>query len=457
MSAVPLFDDSDLPDVPRSEPLPSVKRRPRLRIPQRLQREMRYLALDEMLPSEHPARIVWDFVVGLDLSDLLAQIDAVEGARGRDATDPRLLFALWLYATIDGVGSARELDRLCREHLVYQWLCGEVSVNYHLLSDFRVHNAAAVDRALTDGVAVLLEQELVSLNRVAQDGMRVRASAGSSSFRRQPSLEKCQAEAQEQMDALRTQEGEDPGAVSRRQQAARERAARERLERVQQAQANLAEIRETKEQQKEEKGVKFEASELRASTTDPEARKMKMPDGGTRPGYNVQFATTTEGGIIVGVDVTNVGSDAGELAPMIEQIEARFGQKPDEALVDGGFVKKEDIEKLETQEPKVKVYAPIKDEKKKLEQGIDPYQPTKKDGPGVSDWRQRMGTEEAKEVYRQRGPTAEWVNAHARNRGFYQVNVRGLIKVRAVTLWYALAHNVMRAVGLGWRPAAAAT
>lgn len=419
---------------------------PRLRRPERAQGEMRLASLDQLLPPDHVVRVVWDYVSQVEITALLKQIKAVPGQAGRDATDPRLLLALWLYATIDGVGSARTLDGLCREHLAYQWLCGGVSLNYHTLADFRSQQSAFLDQLLTDSVATLLHEGLVELKRVAQDGMRVRASAGTSSFRREKSLRACLAEADAQVQALKNQIDEDGQAATRRQQAARERTARERQERLQQALRERERLLATRAQQKQEKGVKFEAAELRTSTTDPEARKMKMPDGGTRPGYNVQFATTTESGIVVGVDVTNVGSDGGQLQPMLEQIEERYQALPEQALVDGGFTTLDDIERAEAND--VKVIGPIKNEASMKVKGEDPYQPRKKDGPGVSAWRQRMGTPEAQAIYPLRAQTAEWVNAGARNRGLYQVTVRGRQKVLAVALLHALVHNLLRAQSL---------
>ena len=419
---------------------------PRLRRPEREQGEMRVASLDQLLPGDHLVRVVWDYVSGVDIAPLLEQIKAVPGEPGRDATDPRLLLALWLYATIDGVGSARTLDGLCREHLAYQWLCGGVSLNYHTLADFRSQQTTFLDRLLTDSVATLLHEGLIELKRVAQDGMRVRASAGASSFRREKSLQACLVEAEAQVQALKNQVDEDSQAATRRQQAARERAARDRQERLQQALAERVKLLALRQQQNKEKGVKFEADALRVSPTDPEARRMKMPDGGTRPGFNPQFATTTESGVIVGVDVTNVGSDAGQMQPMLEQIEERYQQLPEQMLVDGGFTTLHDIEQAE--QDKVAILGPIKNEATKKAKGEDPYQPRPKDGPGVAAWRQRMGTPEAQTLYRLRASTAEWVNAGARNRGLYQVQVRGRQKVLAVALLHALVHNLLRARAL---------
>ena len=413
---------------------------PRLLYANRSQGEFRTDSLDQLLPPEHPGRDLWHFVETLDLSPLLGQIRSVPGTAGAPAIDPRILLALWLQATLDGIGSSRPLARLCQEHLVYQWLCGGVSVAYHTLADFRTGHGEALDQLLTQTIGVLLHEELVSLKRVAQDGMRVRASAGASSFRRSKTIAACLEEAKEQVQALRAQADEDGAAASRRAEAARERAATDRLARLQAAEVELQKLQTVNASQP--KCRQKDPAEVRASTTDPECRKMKMPDGGYRPAYNVQFATTTEGGAIVGVAVTNEGTDGGQMPPMVEQIEARTGAKPEEMLVDGGFATVEGIDTVEQQQ--IKVYAPLKEEEKQLNAGQDPYARKKSDTDATAQWRARMATTDAKAIYRERASTAEWTNAHARNRGLYGVRVRGQQKVLAVVLWYALAHNYCR-------------
>jgi transposase len=196
----------------------------RILMPERQQVELREFHLDGAVPADHRVRAVWAFVEGLDLAVLYRGIGAVEGGAGRPATDPRILMALWLYATVEGVGSARALDRLCEEQLVYQWICGGVGVNDHTLSDFRVQNSDVLDELLTQSVAALMKEGIVDLARVAQDGMKVRASAGASSFRRKKTLRACKREAQEQVTVLKKELKEDPAGSSRRQEAARERA-----------------------------------------------------------------------------------------------------------------------------------------------------------------------------------------------------------------------------------------
>ena len=432
--------------LPKAKPEPSANPQPRLRLAERTQAEMRIASLDQLLPPDHEVRVVWDYVYKLDLKVLLQEIKAVPGHPGRDATDPRILLALWMHATVDGIGSARTLDILCVEHIAYEWLCGGVSLNYHTLADFRSQHTAVLDQLLTDSVATLLHENLITLKQVAQDGMRVRANAGASSFRREPSLMTCLEEAKTQVEALKNQLDEDSQAASRRQQAARMRAASERQKRIEQALAERAQLVDKREQQRVEKGVKFNPATLRTSTTDPEATRMKMPDGGTRPAFNVQFATTVEGGVIVGVDVSTVGSDNGNMQPMLKQIERRYQEKPEQMLVDGGFTTLDDIEQAE--QDGIQVLGPIKNEESMKAKGVDPYQPKKKDGPGVAAWRQRMGTDEAKELYKQRSSTAEWANAGARQRGLYQITVRGQQKALAVALLHALVHNLRRTIAL---------
>jgi transposase len=420
---------------PLAEATPKAGGSPRLRFANRQQVEMRTCALDALLPEEHPARTVWAYVAGLDLSDLLGKIKAVAGGAGASATDPRILVALWLYATLRGVGSARELDRRCRDEIAFEWICGRVSLNYHTLADFRVDHVEVLDRLLTNSVAALLEQDLVSMERVAQDGMKVRASAGASSFRRGPRLEQFRDEAAAQVEALKKELNIDPAAGSRRQQAARKRAAEDRAERLRLALEQFPLVEASKPAAKK--------AETRVSTTDPDARVMKMGDGGYRPAFNVQLATDTQTQIITGVDVINSGGDQGKLAPMVEQLQERYEERPKEMLVDGGFTKKEDITKVE--QAGTTVYAPVQASK---DPERDAHTPRPDDTPQVAQWRERMATPAAKEIYKERASTAECVNAHARNRGLYQFRVRGLVKVKAVVLWYVLVHNLLRAATL---------
>jgi transposase len=426
---------------------------PRLRSPDR-QSVLPPMPLEDLLDSDHQARVVWDFCLGLDLTPLFDEIRSRVGGPGRAALDPRLGVALWLYATLEGVGSARALDWLCVEHNAFRWLTGGVSVNYHTLADFRVDHLGFLDGVLTHSVAVLREQDLVDLNRVAQDGMRVRASAGAASFRRRPTLEECLEEAEDQVRRLKEEMDDDPSGPSRRHNAARERAAREREERVRQALDRLPEL--------EAKKKASERGETRASTTDPEATVMKMADGGYRPAYNLQFAADCGSQVIVGVEVLTVGSDMGQMTPMLEQIGERYGEYPDEYLSDGGFAKHEDIERAQAPPCGATVYVPVPEPRKtkgaeavpvagQPQEGKKPrdkHEPSPGDSEVIGAWRRRMGTAAAKEIYKQRASTIECVNAQARNRGLLRLLVRGVKKVKAIAMWFAIAHNVMRGVRL---------
>lgn len=432
-----------------TEPSATAEPAPRVLLAERNQIELRAVDLEATISLDHPARNVWAFVERLDLSALYGAIGSVEGRAGRAAIDPKILLALWLYATVDAVGSAREIERLTEAHDAYRWICGGVKVNHHTLSDFRCARVELLDEWLTHSVAVLMEQDLVKLERVAQDGMRVRASAGAASFRRRSTLERCMEEARAQVQALKGEIEADPEGGHRRRRAARERAALERQERVAQALEQLAQVEEQKkkkpvakkEQESDEQYKK--RSEPRASSTDSEARVMKMADGGYRPAYNVQFTTATDSQIIVGVDVNNVGSDLGQLSPMLDQVEQRYGERPAQWLVDGGYARHDDIEDAEGHG--TLVYAPVP---KPKDPSRDPHVALLDDSEAIAQWRERMGSDAAKDIYKQRAATAECVNAIARGRGLTQFVVRGLNKVRAVALWYALAHNLMRAVTL---------
>ena len=441
-----LFDIEELPERnPCRTEAASHVGQPRLRIPVRDQVEFRSASLEELLPPNHEARLVWEAVCRLDLSPWLSEVKAVEGHVGRNATDPRLLVALWVYATLQGEGSAREIARLCTCHAAYQWLCGGVPLNHHTLGDFRSQGGEKWDALLSELVGGLMAAELVTLQCVAQDGMRVRANAGKSSFRREATLEHCLAQAQQQVETLKRLAEENPDELDRRKRAARERAAREREERIEEALANRKQLEA--EREKRAKTTGEPAKEARASTTDPQARHMKFANGGYAPGYNTQFMTDTHSGIIVGVEVTNAGSDGQELPPMLDQVRERYEQDPASALVDGGFASKEAITDA-AENHGCTVYAPLKEVEKQLAKGTDPYAKKKGDTPAVAAWRERMGTVAAKALYKLRAQTAEWVNAQCRNHGLWQMPVRGQAKCRIVALLYAISHNLMQTLNL---------
>ena len=440
--------DDTLFELPPTEPdepkeAPGV---PRLQVPDRGQLELRSVDLDGLLGPDHRARLVWAFVEGLDLGPLYARIKAIEGHPGRPPIDPAILVALWLYATLEGVGSARALDRLCAEHDAYRWLAGGVGLNYHTLAAFRVEHADVLDQLLTESVAALLADGLVTLAAVAQDGVRVRAAAGAASYRRRGTLERFLAQADAHVAALKAELDDDPAASSRRVAAARERAARERAERVRHALAHLPALEAVKRRHAKP------PEDARASTTDPQARVMKMADGGWRPAYNAQLATDTGSQVIVGLDVTNAGTDHGQLGPMVRQLRRRYGRAPGAWLADAGFLATAEIEEFSAPSCGTTLYLPVRTPS---DRSRDPYLPLPSDSPALAAWRTRMGTPTAREIYKDRAATAECVNAIALNRGLQRFRVRGREKARAILLWFALAHNLMRTIAL--RSAAATT
>ena len=416
-------------------------RSPRMMSPDRSQVDPNPKKIDDLIPPGHKARLIWELVEGLDMTDLYERIKAVEGHAGRPPIDPRILTALWLYATDQGIPKARELGRRCRDCDPFKWIRGGVSVNYHTLSDFRTDHPEWLKKQVVTNIAAIRAEGLASLDLIGQDGMRVRASAGNASFKKAEKLEQLLEEAERQWDDLQD-EFEREEEHSARQQAAQKRAKREKVERLKQAQEEMKEVARQRERRK-----KGDGTSARASTTDADARRIKMGDGGFRPAYNVEFVTDLNNLVIVSADVINAGGDAGQMEPMVRQVEAEQSPLPENAeyYVDGGFSTKEDIESVSRRG--VTVFAPVKELKKQQRQGKDPYAAKPGDSPEVAAWRERMGTDEAKEKYKQRCKT-EWPNAECRNHGLQQFMVRGLAKVKSVVMWHVLLHNLLRMVAL---------
>ena len=427
------------------EGAPACKSAERLRTPQRLQTEMRVCCPDDLVAEAHPVRAVAKAVAKLDLSQFYEPIKAREGVHGRDATAPELLVGLWLYATIRGIGSARELARRCQESRPFEWLCGGVSVNHRMLSEFRTGHGAGLDDLLTQMVATLVDKEVVKASRISQDGVRVRVGAGASSFRREQRLEQLLEEAQQHVQELKRQV-DSPAATTKRQAAVRKRVAQERLRRVEAAIQQLPELKKRQEEAAKKAGQgkagqKIREKQPRVSTTDAEARVMKMGNGGFNPAVNVQVATDTESRAIVAIAVTNEGSDSAGLSePMRQQVEERTGSKVEQHLLDGGYMRTADIEQAHQQG--VEVYVPPKSARNPEKRGRE-LEPKPGDSEAIRAWKQRMASEKGKQIYKQRASTSETVNADLRKRGLTQILVRGLAKAKCVALWCALAYNMM--------------
>ncbi len=411
-----------------------------------------FVDLEGLLPSDHRARIVVGFVEGLDLSALYAAIKAREGEPGRPPPDPGILMALWLYATIEGVGSARQLERLTQSDLAYRWIAGGVPLNYHGLADFRVAHVGLLDRLLTESVTALIRSGVISLDEIAVDGTKVRANASRSSFKTADKLARIEAAVECRLAALKAEIENDPKASSQRRLAAKERAAREVKERAARARQALDKVRAEKEKRAKThpQDEAKKRSEPSASLTDAQARCMRFADGAVRPAYNAQIAVTPKQGVIVSVEMTDRRNDSGLAVPMVDDIVRRYGKAPANLLVDTHYATSDDIAALASRQvDPVTVFAPTPTERDdvKPETLAKRAKERAKEPESVKAWRRRMDSAAGQEVYQSR-KLIERINAHLKNHGFGFLLVRGLLKAKAVALWHALANNLMAAYRL---------
>lgn len=400
--------------------------KPRVTEPSRAQGVMRFEIPDDALAPDHPARVLWQALGKLDLSAFLVDARSVQGRAGRPTHSPRMMLTLWTYAISQGVGSAREIERLVQSDRAYQWIVGDVAVGHHVLSKFRSGHLEALDKLMTDILAALMHKGVLSLRLVAQDGMRVRAAAGAPSFRSLASLDECREQAALHLKAVLA-EADDP-AQSAAQKAAREAGARDFQRRIDEAIATVTTLQE-------QRGAADPPA--RASTTDAEARVMKMADGGFRPGLNVQMATAGSelGGprTVVAVTVTNVGSDMAAVTPMLDQIERRTGTLPDNLLADANHGAHAGIIDATGRGVKVLIAVP----KRSRERARGDTE------PAIAAWKERMREGDAKALYRARAGLCEWTNAHAAGRcGLRQFLVRGIAKATSVALLIAITTNL---------------
>lgn len=415
----------------------------------RFQARWDFIDLEALLPSDARARVVWAYVETLDLSELYDAIKAREGEPGRPPPDPAVLLALWLYATIEGIGSARQLARLVHSDVAYRWIAGGVPLNYHGLSDFRVAHMEVLDRLLSESVTALIAEGLVSLAEIVVDGTKVRANASRDSFKTSTKLAQVAAAVEKRLAALKVEIESDPEASSRRKRAAQERAARDVKERAERARAALDRVRAEKEERAKThpQDEAKRKSEPKVSLSDPEARCMHFPDGAVRPAFNAQIAVTPNEGIIVSVEMTDRRNDAGLAVPMVDDIVGRYGRTPEKLLVDTHYATSEDIAALAKHVAgPVTVFAPPPTER----DDVKPATLAKRakmrarEPESVKEWRGRMATPAGQEVYGLR-KLIERINANLKNHGFGFIPVRGLIKAKAVALWHALANNLMAA------------
>ena len=480
---------------------------PKLRRVDRAQTMMANIYVEELIPADHKARAIWELAGRLDLDGFAEALKTQAGAAGRPAWDPRLLVSVWVYAYSEGIGSAREIERLLEYEPGMQWLCGLSSINHHTLSDFRVKHKKALDELFAQMLALLEKEELLSLERVMHDGTKVRAQAGSDSFRRHKTV-------QEHLERARkvVEEMGDPREDRDRREGARDRAARERAERLERVAEELEKIRATKEP--------AEREAARVSLTEPEARLMKHGDHAITPGYNLQISTDAKQKAIVGIHLSQCSSDAQSLPAAVEEIEKNLGRKPQQMVVDGGYTNRGSMEAMAAQQ--VDLIGALTDPQERSAatlkgMGIDPafapqffvwdqttntlrcpagqpldykgqsrksgnlyrqYQaqaahceacefrsqccPKSSNGrivsrleaenEAVAAMRRKMDTAEAKQIYRQRGEVAEIPNAWIKDKiGLRKFHVRGLAKAGMEAVWAGLTYNVQLWIRLVWR------
>lgn len=500
LTSVP--ENSKLTDAAPEKAAAKESPKPRFQPIDRAQVSWRMMDVERLIPDDHPARAIWEFVGTLDLSGYMEQFRAVEGRAGRPALHPRLLISLWIYAYSQGIGSARAIEHLCTNEPAFQWLTGTDVVNAHSLSDFRVAHGETLKGLFQQVLGLLRAEGLITLERVMQDGTKIRASAASDTFRTGEGIEKALQEVREQIEAVDQLSEEES---SKRATKARERARRQRQERLESALDTYKKLQE---------------HDARVSLTDPEARIMKQPNGGFAPSYNVQLNTDAANAMIVAVDVTQAGNDFEQLMPGIERVKENLGEPPQQVVADGGYVSRENI--VQTQSEGVQFIGPqcgdsskgqgsyktrgvsvefhaskfvydeatnsfrcprgeiLKCERKDIcnSQVLYRYRTTvatcqscadkgqccpgnRKTGrsiqrsealPEVVEFNRKMQTEEARMIYKQRAQVAETPNLWIKAKfGLRQFSVRGLRKANLEAIWVSLTYNVRQWIRLRWK------
>lgn len=468
---------------------PRAEAKPRLIPVDRNQMRIVPVDVERLIPDDHEARAIWEFVGRLDLSSYYSEIGSIEGDAGRPAYDPRVLVSLWLYALSKGVGSAREIARRTEYDPAFQWIAAMEIINYHTLSDFRVDHRKYLDQLFVQTLGIMSAEGLITLERVMHDGTKIKACAGADSFRREERIKQHLKAAEEQIRTLRESPEEEMGL---RQKKARERVAREKKERMERALSELAKIRD------------------RASITDPDSRIMKQSDGGYAPSYNLQVSTDSSG-IIVAQGVSQRPEDCHELLPAMQRIEENAGKAPAQIIADGGYTTRENIMAMDEKETDFIGSYDGRGKKKPMhdfhrdkfaydeKSGIyicpqgktlrlqsknrsasatdyvyrarvgdcrscpskDKCCPRTKnrrvvrtvDHPAVTAFLEKMKTDKAKEIYKTRGPVAEFTNAWIKSKiGLRAFRLRGLLKVSIEALWACLTYNIQQWIRLSWRP-----
>lgn len=411
--------------------------------PCRNQMEMQINCIDLLLPLDHLARSIWEFVEAMDTRPCFSYVNTFIGCSGRSATSPKILFALWLYSILDGNSSARKLEELCKNHNAYKWIAGGAPVNRTMLADFRSKDSAKFVDLLTNCLAVMVKAGLIKDEDFSQDGTRIKANAGFNSFRREESLENLKEEIKAYIKQLNVEVADN--AYEKREKNRKILIAKNRLQRVEEALNTLEKEKVIKKENGAKNGhppSEEDLKEIRASTTDPVVRKMRMGDSGYRLAYNVQFATGLDSRVIFGVDVVTT-LDPGTAPSLMAQVHSRLVKlkmsEPKNWIGDAAYSGKEDLNAIAELFPNCRYYAPPQVNKK-----YDPKKHRRGDSEAVSKWRDMIGTDEIGKIYKKRCSTAEFSNAQVKNHSLREFLVRGLEKVKGVAILHAIAQNISR-------------
>lgn len=488
-----------------TEPRHNHKPIPRFKPINREQMVMRVVDVEKLVDQGHPVRAIWEFVGRLDLSSFCEQIRAVEGVRGRPTHHPRLMICLWIYAYSRGVSSGRDIARLCEHDPAYQWLTGMKVVNHHSLSDFRVDHGEALNQLFVQILGVLTLEGLIDLERVMNDGTKIKTWASKGTFRGEKRVKEHLEIARRHIAEVEASSDED---TNRRAVKARGRAAREKQQRLESAEAEFKKIRASQSEGRTKKEGGTKKEEIRVSETEPEARIMKHRDGGFAPSYNAQISTDRLCGVIVGVGLSQSPTDYEELLGSVDRVEQNTGKLPVQVVADGGYTSGNNIHWM--RERGVDFIAPVDDMGDEAfsrqafvyDEGTNSYTcpagktlpykgkerrgkslryryrgsaldckacpfkmqccpKNKKQGrsvmrseyePEIESHAAKMQTEEAKLIYKQRGQTAEFPSAWIKEKlGVRRFRVRGLIKAGLEIIWACVTYNIQQWIRLRWR------
>lgn len=482
--------------------------RPRVKAVDRSQMTWHMLDVERLIEPDHPARAIWDLVGRLKLEGFYAPIEAVEGGAGRTPWDPRLLISLWIYAYSRGISSAREVARRCTYEPAFQWLCGLGEINHHTLSDFRVDHDKSLRELFVQVLGVLSSEGLVSLERVMHDGTRIKACAGADSFRREERLREHLEAARKQVEGMGDPRQEEPT----RKRAAQERAVRERQQRLEQALEEVQKVRQAKRAQHKEQARASEsdpqarimkqsdggyAPSYNVQLSTEASHRVIVGAGVSQNGsdYVHLIGAMAQVEVNMGQKPAQVVVDGGltsreNIMAMAEQGIDLIGSLPETNPSSAGQQRQRGVSEkffpdkfsYDAQQNiyRCPVGASLTAKGREFCPGVVLHKYVAKaevcavcqfrseccpgnqhhgrsvvravHAPEVKQFAEKMETESAKAIYRQRGAVAEFPNAWIKDKlGLKQFRLRGLTKVRLEVLWAAVTYNVQQWIRLSWR------